>query len=1114
MKKKILITLGVLVLLLGGLIVAPNLIDWNAYKPQVANGFKAATGQTVRLDGDLSFKLWPSPALRASNVSLANWPGGEAENFLEMDGLDIRLELFPLLSGDVKITSLVIDGGNINLERDLEGRANWEVLFAGKEAAAEPAGEKQVALDSFILRNTAIHYSDPASGTSESVTGIDADLIISSLAGPYTGNGDLVYKGIPLDFTFATGLFSEGANVPLRLGITPDGGKPGLQFQGTFVGEKGVTALSGNFVGGGETALPLVELLVKAAALEETPAGPYDNPYKLDTTVLLVLTPEKTDIVLDPMMLSLGPSTVKGNVHLLYAGRLEAKADLSVDQLTAEDWMAEDSKTEEGFDLPADIKADLKLEVSTAAYKGNSVKNIEFQGALEDARLSIQNLAAVLPGNSDLRLTGDLSSKTKKAFMTAKVHLDSRRFRELAAWLDIDLSAYPGNRVNRLTFDGKVRLADPALEVMDATITLDSTRFAGGLTLDTADPTLFAVAGSINDLDLDTYYPDLLQKKEYASLGEKINAWQESLKGLVGYTGTIDLKAGRIKMAGANLENITFQGGLSGNDIEISKLEIARFEGTKVSASGAVRDIPGKLAYDLTAALSSDSFKALMAWSETASPFEERVVPSGQIAVKLTGTKTAGRYDLSGDLSGIAFSVKGTGENLLGKPVLAANLRLSHDRMIEFVRKFTPEYFPARTPLGVFSLTASLKGDEEDLRFDDLALQLGPSRFEGNLRYQTRDGRANYTGALVAQRVRLDDYMAPEEAGISQVVKGGSRWSGDEWDTTFLKENDFDVTFSADAVSFRTYNFANPKVRLRARAGVMTVDNLSAGFYGGTLGVNAVMDATAVPYLKADVTLKGVSTLDALKSSADISRLTGTLDFTGAYEGRGNSQQAILATLSGTSKLSTSNGLIRGIDLPKLSESLKNVQGLQAIGTILTSPFKGGQTAYRFIRTDIKVKNGVATFDKIDSDVDASQIGGRGRVDLPNWQMDISGGIKLAEHPALPAIGVNMKGRIDDAKVSFDTNPLKENLLKGLQDSLFQNLLKKPEQPKDTGGGNPAIQTPASETPEKEAEPTPEEQMLKGIFDLLGGQEEDEEDTEEEGDDEGGGGGRLLHPVP
>lgn len=1100
MKKKLIIIVGVLVLLLGGLVIAPNLIDWNSYKPQLASGVETATGQAIKFEGDLSFKLLPSPALRASDVSLPNWPGGEAENFLEMEGLDIRLELFPLLSGDVKITSLVVDGGKIFLERDLEGNANWEVLFESEETSDEPEEAGAVEMESFVLNATDIHYSDAQAGFRDAVLGINADLIITSLSGPFTGNGDLEYHGVPIDFTFATGLFAEGANVPLRIGLVPGGESPGLQFQGTFVQEASVTALSGSFKGEGGDAFPLISLIGEVAEMDELPVGPWENDYKVDTNLLLVLTAEKTDLVLDPLSFSLGSMDVNGDIHLLYAENIETKVEVAINTLNANDWMSEGGEGDP-FELPGDIKADISLEVQRTAYNGGEIKNADFKGKLENGRLTIENLAMVLPGNSDLRLTGTLESRSEKALLNAKIHLDSRALRDFATWLDFDLSAFPSNRANRLTFDGQLRFADPAVEIIGATISLDSTRFAGGVTLDLDDPSLFAVAGTINTLDLDTYYPDLLQKTEHENMASRINGWQEGLMGLSGFTGIMDLKADRLKMMGANLTNITFGGSLGDDSLEIATLEVGSFEGARLTLSGSITDIPGQMFYNLRSSISAETFKKLMAWAETESPFEERVVPSGTITAQLNGNKNRTRYDLSGNLSGIAFSLKGTAENLLGEPVIAADLGLSHDRMIEFVRNFSPEYFPAKTPLGAFKFSASLKGDEGDLRLDNLSLQMGPSTIKGNLRYRTQNERPNITGALSTQRIKLDDYMAPVEAGIEEVSEGGARWSGDVWDTTFLKETDFNISFEANALAFRTYNFTNPKVLIKGQSGVLTVENLNSGFYGGRLSVNATMDARDIPTLDISMDLNGVSTAEVLKSSADISNFTGTMNFSGTFKGRGSSQREIINTLNGQSTLSTNNGVIKGINMPRLSEQMNTLDNLAAFTSLIGRAFEGGETPYRFISTAAEISGGVISFEQIDSDIDATDVGGRGNINLPAWNMDISGALRMKEHETIPAIGFSMKGRVDEPVVKYDYAALQTHMTNQFATSLFENLLgvPTPEEPAEEGEGGLE-----GEGAEEEHEPTPEEEMIQGIFDLFGGKDEEEEEAEDE-EDEGGG---------
>ncbi len=139
MKKKFLIFIGVILVIFGLLLVAPGLVDGNKFKPLIEDGFEAATGRQIIIGGDLSLKLIPSPALSVKDVSLANIPGGAAENFLELDRLDLRLEFLPLLSGDYKITSLVLEGGTINLERDAAGNATGSSFSPRKMPPGKPA---------------------------------------------------------------------------------------------------------------------------------------------------------------------------------------------------------------------------------------------------------------------------------------------------------------------------------------------------------------------------------------------------------------------------------------------------------------------------------------------------------------------------------------------------------------------------------------------------------------------------------------------------------------------------------------------------------------------------------------------------------------------------------------------------------------------------------------------------------------------------------------------------------------------------------------------------------------------------------------------------------------
>ncbi|MBK4733110.1 AsmA family protein [Noviherbaspirillum pedocola] len=75
----------------------------------------------------LSLSLLPAPTLRAQGVTLSNPDWARQPRMAEIDSLDVRLAILPLLSGRVAPTAVHVRGLRLDLERDANGRANWQL---------------------------------------------------------------------------------------------------------------------------------------------------------------------------------------------------------------------------------------------------------------------------------------------------------------------------------------------------------------------------------------------------------------------------------------------------------------------------------------------------------------------------------------------------------------------------------------------------------------------------------------------------------------------------------------------------------------------------------------------------------------------------------------------------------------------------------------------------------------------------------------------------------------------------------------------------------------------------------------------------------------------------
>ena len=103
MKKLSIALLGLIVLLVVAVLVGPSFIDWNAQKGRITAEVERLTGRKLAIDGDLSLTILPAPAFSAARVLFANIEGGSAPSMIELESLDIRVALIPLIQGRVEV---------------------------------------------------------------------------------------------------------------------------------------------------------------------------------------------------------------------------------------------------------------------------------------------------------------------------------------------------------------------------------------------------------------------------------------------------------------------------------------------------------------------------------------------------------------------------------------------------------------------------------------------------------------------------------------------------------------------------------------------------------------------------------------------------------------------------------------------------------------------------------------------------------------------------------------------------------------------------------------------------------------------------------------------------
>ena len=127
---------GILLLIAGALIIGaavflPGLMDINAYRGEILATLQQSLNRTVNFSsGEFTWHFGPSFEFKDVTVKELDGSG----DFLKAERLTVRLALLPLLEKKIALKNLNLNGAEIRLSRDSQGRMNIDDLL-------KPSGE-------------------------------------------------------------------------------------------------------------------------------------------------------------------------------------------------------------------------------------------------------------------------------------------------------------------------------------------------------------------------------------------------------------------------------------------------------------------------------------------------------------------------------------------------------------------------------------------------------------------------------------------------------------------------------------------------------------------------------------------------------------------------------------------------------------------------------------------------------------------------------------------------------------------------------------------------------------------------------------------------------------
>ena len=433
--KHVLIGLaGLVVVVVGGAIIAVTSIDFNQYRSTIADQVKQATGRDLKIAGDLNVGISRAPTVAVDDVSFANAAWGSRPEMATVKRFEAEMELLPLISGDIRVKRVVLKGADILLETDAKGQSNWAFGQAGPAAqpTTAPAGggrSKLPTVNRVTFEDVTITYKDGVAKKTQTVALQKFNAESADAASPIALEVVANLNGNPISATGSVGaLGGIVANQPLPIEFKAEGGGATITANGTITEPAAGKGIAIALTAGGKSLADLTPL----AGAPLPPLGPYSFSGSLSDA--------DGGYKLAGMQLKMGTSDVAGDASIALAGAkpkivatlasnlLDAK-DFGIKPAPAADAGPTASKSGDGrvfpddtlpFDLLKAVDAKIAFTGQKVIREPATLDGVALDIDLADGKLTITKVDAGITGGR-LGISGVVDGSTPQPAVALKL---------------------------------------------------------------------------------------------------------------------------------------------------------------------------------------------------------------------------------------------------------------------------------------------------------------------------------------------------------------------------------------------------------------------------------------------------------------------------------------------------------------------------------------------------------------------------------------------------------------------------------------------------------------------------------------------------------------------
>jgi AsmA protein len=300
----------IFVVAIAGVFIAT--FDANQYKQDLSDLVRDSTGRDLQFYGDVGLTFYPALGMELGALSLSNAAGFASEPMVKVNKVSISVDVASIIAFSPEIDELILDGLEINLQKNGKGITNWDDL---KKTEAAQASNTQ--------------SSAKASESSASSSGSEPMKINGAFGGLNITNAQLSWVDAQ------AGAEYQVQNLTIKTGrITPD--EP-FDFQ-LQVGLESKDEIKAEFdlVAQIQYLFDQGQLNLSALAVNISAVG---KPFPLGkiqvgiASELIELNPQKRSVSLKGLVLTLDDNRITGEVNVTDTAQPALNFKLASDNL-------------------------------------------------------------------------------------------------------------------------------------------------------------------------------------------------------------------------------------------------------------------------------------------------------------------------------------------------------------------------------------------------------------------------------------------------------------------------------------------------------------------------------------------------------------------------------------------------------------------------------------------------------------------------------------------------------------------------------------------------------------------------------------------------------------